>query len=338
MSASHGERSVLAFDQLTKRGRTARLRQLTEAALLDEFGIDASRISLLSAHSFNTFFRADTANGPLAVRVGEVRIHADGIEEVEARWLAAIRADTELQMARLLPARCGNHVAIGTHPSVPGGRHCSVMTWLPGRPAHDRFDHTVPRRLGVVLAMLHEHAVSYRPAMVPDEIVANRVVYFADTSLLAAYPSTHGSLFHEASDRVQRHLDELWSSPPHEPNLLHGDLGPHNLMRWRNRLTPIDFQDLQFGFDLQDLGITVCDLRRGYDESMIDELKIGYGSVRPWPLHDPALGHVFAAQRSLNMVNLGLNLRRPGWAEHIDRHAALIARWMTGLSPRAPLI
>ena len=143
-------------------------------------------------------------------------------------------------------------------------------------------------------------------------------------------------MFVEAIDRVQAHLDTLWAAPPHPPHLLHGDLGPQNLMRWRTRLTPIDFQDLQFGFDLQDVAITVADLRRVYaDESLIDALIEGYRSVRPWPLNDQALERALGAARSLNVINLGLNLRRPGLAEFVERHSALVADVDDGLGAEA---
>jgi hypothetical protein len=38
------------------------------------------------------------------------------------------------------------------------------------------------------------------------------------------------------------------------------------------------------------------------------------------------------------VINLGLNLRRPGLHQFIDRHAALVAAWMSGLAPKTPLI
>jgi Ser/Thr protein kinase RdoA (MazF antagonist) len=314
-----------AFNQLSKMGRTERLRQLAAATLADDFGITALKVSLISAHSFNTLFRADTAGGPLAVRVGEVRIHAHGVEEVEADWLATIGAETNLPVPTLLADRHGHHVAHhvapGVHLAIPGKMPCSVMTWVRGRPARDHFDLTVPRQLGVVQAMLHEQASTYRPPAMPTGIIANRVIYFADTSLLAVFESPYGSLFREAIDRVQHLIDALWNAAPHPPHLIHGDIGPHNVMRWRDRLAPIDFQDLQFGFDVQDLGITLSDLRRNYGETLIDGFKTGYRSVRPWPSNDKPLEDALAAARSLNVLNLGLNLRRPGLVDHIDRHA-----------------
>jgi hypothetical protein len=45
-----------------------------------------------------------------------------------------------------------------------------------------------------------------------------------------------------------------------------------------------------------------------------------------------------AAARSLNVIYLGLNPRRPGLPEFIDRHSALVAEWMTGLAQPATVI
>ncbi|HEX3089534.1 MAG TPA: phosphotransferase [Ilumatobacteraceae bacterium] len=331
---------VRGFDELTKAGRAARLRVLATDTLRTEFDIEPRRVSLLAAHSFNTMFRADIADSArVAVRVGEVRIHTDGVEEVEAAWLRAIRNETDLAVPTLSVDRHGRHVAAGHHPLVPGPRYCSVMSWVPGRIVRNRFDHSIAHRMGVVQARLHEHAHAYAAPDVPAGLFANRVVYFGDTSKLPRYESDYGAMFVEAIDRVQTHLDDLWRSPPHAPHLLHGDFGPQNVMHYRGVLTPIDFQDLQFGFDLQDVAITICDLRRGYDdESLIDALKAGYRTVRPWPLNDPLLEQALAAARSLNVINLGLNLRRPGLDQFIDRHAALVAGWMSGLATKTPLI
>ena len=328
------------FDELTKAGRVARLRQLATDTLRAEFGIEPRRVSLLAAHSFNTLFRVEQTDGvQLVVRVGEVRIHTEGVEEVEAGWLDALRADTDIAVAALRVDRHGRHVAAGHHALVPGPRFCSVMSWVPGRTLRDTFDHPSAVQIGALLATLHEHASTYDPRLIPGRVIADRVVYFGDTSLLNSYESTYGSMFVEAIDRVQAHLDALWRSPPHPPHLLHGDLGPHNVMTWRSLLTPIDFQDLQFGFDVQDAGITVADLRRQYhDETMIDSVIAGYETVRPWPSHDHELERALGAARSLNVINLGLNLRRPGLPEFIDRHAALVASWMAGLPPKSPLI
>jgi Ser/Thr protein kinase RdoA (MazF antagonist) len=117
-------------------------------------------------------------------------------------------------------------------------------------------------------------------------------------------------MFADAIDRVQAHLDALWKSPPHRPHLLHGDFGAQNVMRHRSVLTPIDFQDLQFGFDVQDAAITIADLRRQFgDDELVAKYVAAYTSVRPWPLNDRPLEQALAAARRLTFINLALDLR-----------------------------
>ena len=224
----------------------------------------------------------------------------------------------------------GRHVVPAESADVTGARPLSVFSWVAGRPVRDRLTVDAIVQIGRMLAALHEHAATWQPEVaIPHGVVANRVVYFLDDSLLAGYTSSYGNLFREAIDSVQQVIDELWRRPPHAAHLLHGDFGPQNVMRYRSTLTAIDFQDLQFGFDVQDVGLTISDLRRAYaDEPLVDALRQGYSSIRRWPADDEQLLGALAAARSLNMLNLGLNLRRSGFNEFFDRHAGIIRRWV----------
>ena len=74
------------------------------------------------------------------------------------------------------------------------------------------------------------------------------------------------------------------------------------------------------------------------DESLVESLVAGYRAIRPWPPADEPLAKALVAARNLNVINLGLNLRRPGLREFIDRHSALVAEWMTGLAQPATVI
>ena len=285
----------------------------------------------MAAHSFNHIFRTDTTDGRrYAVRVGAAqRIHHEGVEALEASWLEAL-AGAGAPVSTMITDLRGRHVVPAESADVTGVRPLSVFSWVPGRPVRDRLTVEAIEQIGRMLAGLHDHAATWRPEVaIPHGVVADRVVYFLDDSLLAGYASSYGNLFREAIDSVQQLIDELWRRPPHAAHLLHGDFGPQNVMRYRSTLTAIDFQDLQFGFDVQDVGLTISDLRRTYaDESLVDALRQGYSSVRRWPADDEQLLSALAAARSLNMMNLGLNLRRSGFTEFFDRHAEIIRRWM----------
>ena len=122
-----------------------------------------------------------------------------------------------------------------------------------------------------------------------------------------------------------------WSAG-RQPHLIHGDLTARNVLVWRGRLRPLDFQDLMGGFDAQDLGITLADLRRHQiDESLVAGIARGYGRLRAWPIGGPDEESTLAAIRSLSLLNFALCMDRPDLADFIEQQKVEIRRWMTGV-------
>ncbi len=304
---------------------------LAAQVLASDYHLDGAEVRPLAAHSFNTMFLAEPADGRrLVLRVGDAhRIHADGVEDVEAAWLSALSTEVPAVAGpvNVVDGR-GRTWTTGRRDGIPGDRVCALFTWVRGRRLLDRLDPAGMMAAGRLMAELHEHAASFEvPIPIPPGAVADRVVYFEDASLIFDYRSPHGDLFVEAIARVQEHTDRLWAAPPHRPHLLHGDFGPQNVLRWRDEVRPIDFQDLLFGFDVQDLGITLTDLGH-WSSELIEPFRLGYSQVRSWPAIEPELQAALAVARSLNVMNLGLNLRRPGIADFLDDHASRVLAWM----------
>ncbi len=281
-------------------------------------------------HSFNTMFALNLDGERRVLRVGNAcRIHPIGVEDVEAAWLADL-ASAGFGVPRNVAADDGSHWVRRSVPDVDVERLCSMFTWVAGRPVADRISAEALASAGALLAELHEHAAAGNTRIaVPAAVHADRVVYFHEEDRVSTHASAYGSLFEEAIDRVQRSIDDLWADPPHRPHLLHGDFGPHNVMSWRGRLAPIDFQDLLFGFDLQDVAITCSDLGRHHPD-LVEPFKAGYRSVRSWPRLDPELAATLDAARSLNIMNLRLHLARFGVGAFLDDHGQRIAAWMEG--------
>jgi aminoglycoside phosphotransferase (APT) family kinase protein len=80
-------------------------------------------------------------------------------------------------------------------------------------------------------------------------------------------------------------VDWLWRNPPHQPRLVHGDPTPQNvIVSPVHGLVPIDFQDTVWGFEIQDLSITVAALRRFSDgDRLADAFRAGFSELRSWP-------------------------------------------------------
>lgn len=318
------------FDELSPVGRTRRLRTLALDTLQHGFAVDAEHVRPVAVHSFNTVFRADAPDGAtprMALRVGDrIRIHAADVESVEAAWLCRLSAETALTVPQPVAGRDGCSSRHWSVPGVDGTRVCSLFSWLDGRPLRDHMTTDGLVSMGRVAAELHEHAASLDAAFASAAPCADAPVYFGETDLVTS-PGADPLLV-EARARVQDVIDGLWADPPHRPHLLHGDIGPHNVLVFRGRVRPIDFQDLLVGFDVQDVAITVADLRRNAPEA-VEPFRSGYRSVRPWPLSDPALEAALVAGRSLNVANLGLLLRRDGFDRRVAAHTAIVRRWMT---------
>jgi Ser/Thr protein kinase RdoA (MazF antagonist) len=328
---------VRRFDDLTPAGQAGRLRLLALDAL-EQYGLspERSRCSL-AGRSFNTVFRVDGSDSRrCALRVGSaLRIHTDETEVVEATWITALGNDAVVEVPEVVPAANASPVVRQGHLGVPEDRLCMMFGWIGGRTLSEAMTPGRARSLGSVAARLHEHAAASTVTAAdskdtPPVLMANQVLHWRIPNRLVELAGTYASLFDDAVLRAQATLDDLWRHPRHQPHLLHGDLTPLNVMVRHNRLVPFDFQDLVWGFDIQDLAITLVSLRHfGNCQEITDNFRAGYQEIRPWPELEPELLTALIIARRLHQLNLTLAVRQPGFEHIIVRTAELLRGWMT---------
>ncbi len=327
--------SPRAFEDLTRRGRVGRQRALALVVLRD-YDIQVKRCSF-AAEAFNTVFRVDTVDGrSYALRMSpSLRIHADGCEETEAAWVTALRHDVDFATPAVIPARDGSVVVTAEDAGVTGMRTCVLFEWVPGRRLRDAITTEHVHRTGELAALTHEHGADYLSDPPAGALVAERVCYFEAPDRLEPLRADYGATLDEAVARAQGVLDALWRDPPHRPHLLHGDIQPGNVMVSRSEVVLIDFQDLIWGFEIQDVGFAVQALEQvgddrhlGDDGSWARAFRSGYEAVRAWPEADRETIAALSAARHLNILNFGLGMGRPGLDEFVARHAAPVIAWM----------
>ena len=317
------------FDQLTPRGQYRRLRELALQALA-HYEVVVKRCSFLT-QSYNTLFRVDAAEGTrYALRVSPAEmIQGEGIEGVEADWLAALRRDTDLSVAWVIEAADGSVTAKVAAPDVPRSRSCALFDWVPGRPMDERINEDLMRQAGRLTAGLHEHAAEHAPATLPSVLVADRVIYWKMEPLLDTLVPAYGTLFIEAADRAQQAIDDLWRDPPDPPHLLHGDITPNNLIARSGNVTLIDFQDMIWGFEVQDVAVTFASLWAFEGgNGLAEAFRAGYTQVRRWPGYDPVTLGALIVARQLDMLNYALYMRKPDLDTLVPAAARVVAEWM----------
>ena len=308
--------------------RTDLLVLLARKALL-RYGLDVDRAEVVHvAQSFNTVLRIATDECTYALRVGPAeRIHPEGTEIIEARWMRALRAGGVVCPPAVFDNVDGAPVVVQTLDGVPAQRICMLFDWVEGTPLRNAMDVDTAQEMGKLAAQLVESAPPLENPQEPP-LIADQVLYWQLENRLPELVASR-ALLDEALHRAQLVLDDIWSRGPHPPHLIHGDLTPDNILVVDGRLVPIDFQDLVWGFDIQDLAISWTSLARFDDPDVLrDHFQSGYTAIRAWPdLDDATLAGLVAARR-LHQLNLSLTLRRPGLAQYINQALALISEWM----------
>jgi Ser/Thr protein kinase RdoA (MazF antagonist) len=280
--------------------------------------------------TFNVLFAVDAVDGSrYALRISAPeRIHPDEVEQVEVAWLAELAAESVVPVPPVVATINGSRWVEVTTPGSGERRIAVLFGWVEGVSLEERMSRDALLRSGELSALLHARGVD-RGAPSADVPVADRIVYWRLTSDFGELVPMYGTLFDEAAERAQATIDRLWREPPNAPHLLHGDFIPQNLIADGERLTVIDFQDCFWGFEAQDIAITVTALRRFAETADLERMfRAGYERMRPWPIGDTEELEALVAARRLHLVALALTMRREGFAESAARNAGPLASWL----------
>lgn len=302
-------KTVDDFTELTEIGRARRLRPLAMAAL-EQYDLGVARVQLIT-NSWNCVFRVDaTDGGRYVLRVTLPRPERrDGIVESEAAFMAAIAGGTDVPVPVPIPNRDGELVTTAAADRVPEPRDCVLFSWVRGGALADRASHDTYRRLGEISATMHRFAESWTPPPWFDIVTYDETIHMGEPNVLFGERAVaHMTPEHRrALPDLLAQLDANVARVHHRGPVIvtHGDLHHWNVMIDRNRLTVIDFEDLQWAAPLLDVATTLYYVRwQGEYDELLDGFREGYSEVRPWvEAFDGELDSVIAA-RGVDLLNV----------------------------------
>ncbi|MBT8207820.1 MAG: phosphotransferase [Acidimicrobiia bacterium] len=299
------------WNTLTEAGQIRRLRPLAMAAL-DRFAVIPTRLRLVGGFT-NVLFRVDTADGAYAMRVDLHQDHSDTDVQIELGWLAALAAETDLDVAVSVPAIDGSPFVNVGAPGVPGERRCTLFEWIPGKPIGDDPTPEHYHRLGQLSARLHEHGATYRPGVKPMQW--DRIFYWPEEvdpvvidkpEMAQHFSGDRRQILDRCIEVVGGAFDRL---DPAGAQIVHADLHPWNVHVYRSRMVALDFEDVAMAHRVQDIAITLY-YQRDHDAytEFVAAFTAGYREIQPWPETYPGEVDHFVAARGLMFVNYVLNL------------------------------
>jgi Ser/Thr protein kinase RdoA (MazF antagonist) len=307
------------YSALTERGQARRLRKLAIEAL-KHYDLDVARLDLVT-NDFNGIFKLITEDAQKYIlRVtlpegGHTREHV----AAEMDWLAALARETRLSVPCPLPARDGSLVVEAGAAGVPELRLVTIFTWLPGTDLAKHLSLANLSKLGELMAGLHAHAQHYVPPQELSLLSFDSVFPFPEPVVLfdpqysALFPPQRRTVYEQAIDWAQNAINRLKASG--EPmRIIHGDLHQWNIRYARGVLSPIDFEDLMWGWPVQDIATTLYYLFDAETfQSVQDAFREGYTRVCPWPERQPGEIYAFIAARGIGLANFVLNDPNPAW-------------------------
>ena len=257
----------------------------------------------------------------------------------EMAWLEVLARDTCISVPRPVSARNGSMVVEAEAVGVSEARLCAVFSWVPGT---DLAGHISPGnllKLGELMAQLHIQAQDFQPPTSLSLLSFDRVFPFPEPVVLfdeqfaAFFPPERRSAYEQAIAWAQLAIDRLKASG--EPmRILHGDLHQWNVRLFRGVLSPIDFEDLMWGWPVQDIATT---LYYFLDESDYSSLRAafeeGYSRWNPWPERYPGEINAFVAARGVGLANFILNDPSPEWKNQASEFIERVETRLRGLVP-----
>jgi Ser/Thr protein kinase RdoA (MazF antagonist) len=294
------------FHDLTERGRALRLRRCVAAAL-EHHSLEVARLRLITNET-NGVFRLDTVDGGrFVVRVGlggEVGHSPDAVRN-EVAWLDALASETAVPVPEVVRTLHGEPFVTVEVEGVPDPRNVVISSWLDGPLLGDRLSTESVFRFGATMAAIHDHGSTFRPPAPSALPVYDRALPFGERDYLSTNPGVvahdrRADVFGRARSRVESALSHM--NRPRQ--ILHGDLHPWNAKIRRGRISVFDFEDLMYGWPLQDIATTLYYFHGdGRQDDYFGAFEDGYRSVAPWPAEAPEQIHTFLIGRALVLAN-----------------------------------
>ncbi|MEH2452958.1 phosphotransferase enzyme family protein [Nostoc sp.] len=137
-------------------------------SVLAQYNVGAAQLVFLG-HSENVTFRVDTRDGENSATFKVLRIHhpiaqlsdriwqQHAVIESELMWLTALHQDTDLVVPYPLQNLSGTFITSVAIDDTSATLNCTLPNWVNGSPLDSEPTPTQARRVGELMAQLHQH-------------------------------------------------------------------------------------------------------------------------------------------------------------------------------------
>lgn len=301
---------LLTPDEIRRQlaGQIVRLYDLPE---------DIKVYHLKYSENFTYRLESEREGKKYVLRVNRPGYHPREELNSELLWMKALRRDTDLLMADVLPGKDGGFIQQLSLEQVADPYVCTLFSFVEGEGIRGLgLDRLLPyqREIGAITAKLHLHAMNWNgDHHLPrfhwdwDDMFGNTSRWgdwSENTEITPEQRELFASVVEIGKERLER-----YGKASDRYGLIHSDLNINNILVQADKVKVLDFDDCGYGWFLFDLSTAVLE----YDdtlEEMIQAWLEGYETVRPLSEADKAEIDTFVVLRKI---------LRMGWiATHSD--------------------
>ncbi len=205
-------------------------------------------------------------------------------QEEKLRWTLSLKDSAEHRF--LKPLSNNARAFITTIHHQQSTWKCALFPWVPGAPLHQGLSSQKIHQWGRLMGAFHTQSAASPQS---HEQKASTLIQTWNT-VFYGYPnkilgSSFGDHYETMTKKVSNTLKALWNTTE-SPIRFHGDMHGDNILCSDAHMTLLDFDDLTWGFPIQDIAIALLSLRK--DPSFhhrCQSFKAGYETTASWPDH-----------------------------------------------------
>lgn len=171
---------------------------------------------------------------------------------------------------------------------------CALFPWVTGKSLHQCLSLPQIRQWGSLMGHFHAQSLQW-PAYGQSTALRrwDQVFYWQPSRLhlhpLLQYTPANtldcAGIYHQMLRHVADTLHKIWQGGT-APIRIHGDLHFYNVLSDKGRLTALDFDDMAWGYPIQDVAVALLNLRDDPAfEKKFAAFKAGYQEMGHWPQH-----------------------------------------------------
>ncbi len=285
-------------------------------SILDQYALNVSSIDSINPESSNIYLIKDDASKKYALKLYEEPNSTYNDNSVQIYFLDAIaKSNMNLKVPEVVLNKYEESI---TKIELNKNEYRGILTtWLEGDAITARETESIYINLGVNLALLHGVTCNLE---LPSNIKPrkwDKVFYYKDevsvfqkidyqSILSKAFVNTLTKLIPVVSEK----LKGLYKNT--QPQLIHSDLNPWNIIENKGQLKIIDFEDVLLGLPIHDISNILfyytSKSKKERDE-ILEYIKIGYSKVRAFPEVKMEDIEFLNIARTINFMNHALSLK-----------------------------